>query len=80
MILLKLLKDILPNDNEFSDRTFDAKKNIYTMRMNLERIHTCTNDCILYRKDYESLKSCPICGLVQKIRIKFHQSFYSIFR
>ena len=28
-----------------------------------EQIHACPNDCILYRKDFELLKSCLRCGL-----------------
>ena len=33
------------------------------MGLNYERIHTCPNDCILYRKDYVGLESCPICEM-----------------
>jgi len=30
------------------------------MGMNYERIHTCPNDCILYKKNYEGLERYPI--------------------
>ena len=33
------------------------------MVMEYKKIHACLNDCILYRKDFELLKSCLRCGL-----------------
>ena len=59
-ILLNLLKDMLPEANELLDYTYDAKKILCSMGMNYERIHACPNDCILYKKNYESLKRCLI--------------------
>jgi len=35
------------------------------IRMNYERIHAFPNDCILYKKDYEGLKRCPVCEVDQ---------------
>jgi hypothetical protein len=32
----------------------------------VEKIHTCRNDCILYRgAKYQDIEKCPICGLDQ---------------
>ena len=67
--LLKLLKDMLPEDYELSDRTYNVKKIKCSIGMNYERIPAFPNDCILCRKDYEVLKSCPICDADQ-LRIK----------
>jgi len=50
--LLQLLKDMLLEGNTLPNRNYEAKK-----------IHAYPNDCILYRKDFELLKSCPRCGL-----------------
>jgi hypothetical protein len=34
------------------------------MRLEVEKIHACKNDCILYRgPEYGDLEKCPICGL-----------------
>jgi len=55
------LKDTLPEDNELLDRTYGSKKIMCSMGMNYKRIHACPNDCILYRKDNESLESYPAC-------------------
>ena len=51
MTLLKLLKDILPEDNELSDHTYDTKKIMRSMSMDYEKINVCSNDCILYQKN-----------------------------
>ena len=29
--------------------------------MEVERIHACPNDCILYRKEYADMHVCPVC-------------------
>jgi len=31
--------------------------------MEYEKIHACPNDCILYRKEFADLQSCPKSGL-----------------
>ena len=30
--------------------------------MQYDKIHTCPNDCILYRKKFKDAISCPVCG------------------
>ncbi|XP_031127661.1 uncharacterized protein LOC116029760 [Ipomoea triloba] len=60
--LLKLLKDMLPDDNELPCSTYEAKKMLCPLSMDIERIHACPNDCILYWKQYKDLHVCPECG------------------
>ena len=37
--------------------------------LNVQKIHTCPNDCILYRGEYENLEACPVCSALRyKIR------------
>ncbi|XP_019164339.1 PREDICTED: uncharacterized protein LOC109160506 [Ipomoea nil] len=60
--LLELLKDMLPGDNELPNSTYEAKKMLCPLSMDIEKIHACPNDCILYRKDYKDLNVCPKCG------------------
>ena len=31
--------------------------------MEYKKIHSCSNDCILYKNEYEVLRRCPRCGL-----------------
>jgi len=61
--LLQLLKDMLPEGNTLPNHNYEAKKILCPMGMEYKKIHACPNDCILYQKDFELLKSCPRCGL-----------------
>ena len=61
--LLMLLNEMLLEGNTLPTRNYDAKKILCLMGMEYKRIHTCPNDCILYRKEFEDLKKCLKCGL-----------------
>jgi len=61
--LLQLLKNMLPEGNTLPNRNYEAKKILCPMGMEYKKIHACPDDYILYRKDFELLKSCPRCGL-----------------
>jgi hypothetical protein len=63
--LLQLLGDMLPNQNELPDSTYRAKKLLCHLMMEVERIHACPNDCILYRNEYSHLDKCPKCNAPQ---------------
>ncbi|XP_031097022.1 uncharacterized protein LOC116001278 [Ipomoea triloba] len=60
--LLELIKDMFPSDNELPHSTYEAKKLLCLLGMDIERIHACPNDCILYWKEYKDLHVCPKCG------------------
>ncbi|XP_023756321.1 uncharacterized protein LOC111904846 [Lactuca sativa] len=59
--LLKMLHEMLPDDNELPVSTYQAKKLMCPMGMEIERIHACPNDCMLYRNEYADLHSCITC-------------------
>ncbi|XP_073133711.1 uncharacterized protein [Henckelia pumila] len=61
--LLSLLGEMLPDHNEFPLYYYDANKSFSALGMNYVKIHACPNDCILYRKEFEDLSNCPICGM-----------------
>ena len=61
--MLQLLKDMLSKGNILPNRNYEAKKIFCPIDMEYKKIHACSNDCILYRKDFELLKSCLRCGL-----------------
>jgi hypothetical protein len=62
--LLTLLKDMLPQGNAAPETVYEAKQIIYPLGLEVEKIHACKNDCILYcGPEYEDLEKCPICGL-----------------
>jgi len=62
-----LLKgNTLPNCN------YEAKKILYPIGMEYKKMHTCPNDCILYRKEFDWLKKCHKCGLSRyKLKDKY---------
>nr|KYP54599.1 hypothetical protein KK1_000791 [Cajanus cajan] len=47
----------------WSDKSFTERKKLCPMGLQYKKIHVCPNDCILYRKEFESLHKCPRCGL-----------------
>jgi hypothetical protein len=59
-----LLKDILPQGNIVPKTIYEVKQIICPLGLEVEKIHACKNDCILYRgHEYQDLEKCPICGL-----------------
>lgn len=59
--LLGLIQDMLPEDNVLPKSLAAIKKFLKIFGFGYENIHACKNDCILYRKEFEKLDSCPRC-------------------
>ncbi|KAK1627727.1 hypothetical protein QYE76_002042 [Lolium multiflorum] len=68
--LMIILKKLFPRNNELPVSTYEAKKLVCPLELDVQKIHACINDCILYRGEkYENLNKCPICGALRyKIR------------
>jgi hypothetical protein len=68
--LLKIMKKKLPKHNKLPGSTYEAKKVLYPLGLEVQKIHACINDYILYRgEEYENLEACPVCtALRYKIR------------
>ncbi|XP_071694952.1 uncharacterized protein [Rutidosis leptorrhynchoides] len=60
--LLELLHKMLPEDNELPVSTYYAKKLMCPMGLEIQRIHACPNDCMLYRNENDNLHECKVCG------------------
>jgi hypothetical protein len=57
-----MMKKPLPRDNELLASTYEAKKLVYPLRLDVQKIHARPTDCILYRdEEYENLDACPVC-------------------
>jgi hypothetical protein len=55
---------MLPQGNTVPETVYEAKYIIYLLGLEVEKIHACKNDCILYHgARYEDLEKYPICGL-----------------
>ncbi|KAI5343052.1 hypothetical protein L3X38_010928 [Prunus dulcis] len=61
--LLILQGDLLPEGNTIPTSMYEAKKTLCALGLSYEKMHTCPNDCILYRKEYEDSTNCPTCGI-----------------
>jgi hypothetical protein len=62
--LSTLLKDMLPQDNVVPETIYEAKQIISLLGLEVEKIHVCKNDCILYSgHEYEDLTKCLIYGV-----------------
>ena len=60
--LLSLVHDMLPADTVLPKSTDEVKKFLKQFGFGYDVIHACKNDCILYRKQYENVVSCPRCS------------------
>jgi hypothetical protein len=59
--MLKIVKDKLSEKNELPPTTYEAKQIVCPLGLEIQNIHVCPNDCILYRgNDYENLDVCPV--------------------
>ena len=50
--------------------TYETKQVVCPLELEIQKIHACPNDCILYRGEYENLDTCPV----------YHASRYKIKR
>jgi hypothetical protein len=58
-----LLKDMLPQGNTVPETVYEAKQIIYPLGLEVEKIHACKIDSILYHgPEYEDFEKYPICG------------------
>jgi hypothetical protein len=58
---LELLSKVLPKPNGLPTSTYIAKINCL-LTLGVEKIHTCTNHCILYQKEHEFKDKYPTCN------------------
>jgi hypothetical protein len=61
--LLSLVAKLLPKLNTLPTSTYIVRKLICSLSLGVDKIHVCPNHYILYRKEYEFNKKCPICGV-----------------
>ena len=76
--LLVMIKNMLPKDNEFPESTYEATKAVCPLGLEVQKIHACPHDCILYRGEYEDLNACPVCGATSSS--PFHERSFSSHR
>lgn len=60
--LLLFLKKLLPKENVLPESTYRAKRVVCPLGLEVQKIHACTNDCMLYRGEHADLQACLVCG------------------
>jgi hypothetical protein len=52
---------MLSKPNELTTTTYEAKKIVCPLGLQIEKIHACPNDCILYCGVHKNFDECPVC-------------------
>ena len=68
--MLGLFKEIHLEDNVLPRSTNEAKKIVFPLELEVQKIHTCVNDCILYRGEYKDYRACPTCKYARYKRMR----------
>jgi hypothetical protein len=68
--LLKMMKKMLPRDDKLPPNMYEAKKVVCPLGLEVQKIHACPNDCILYcGEEYKNFNACLVCNALRyKIR------------
>ena len=53
-----------------SKSVYEAKKIICPLGLEVERIHACKHNCVLFHGEYEDLDNFPKCGFDRYKKIK----------
>jgi hypothetical protein len=56
------LADVLPKGNSLPTSTYNAKKVVCPLGLEVQKFHACPKDCIIYLKEYAELQKCPVCN------------------
>jgi len=75
--LLGLFYQILQKGNTLPTSHYEAKKILCPMSMEYRKIHVVSNDCILYKKEFEGLHKYPRCR-VSRYKVKCLKDCISI--
>jgi hypothetical protein len=59
--LLQFLNDLLPKANVLPRSTYQTKKIVCPLGLEVEKTHACQNDCMLFRNKYAMLEECRVC-------------------
>jgi hypothetical protein len=66
--MLKIVKDKLPKNNELPPTTYEAKQIMCPLGLEVQNIHACPNDCILYRARNTGIWKLVLCATRYVIR------------
>jgi hypothetical protein len=59
--LLQFLNNLLPKANMLSRSTYQAKKIVCPLELEVKKIHACQNDLMLFHNEDGMLEECRVC-------------------
>lgn len=62
LALLKVLNEILLNDNRMPKSMYEAKRTLKHLGLDYDKIYVCPNDYILYGNKLKNPSECTSCG------------------
>jgi hypothetical protein len=67
--LVTVISDMLHEDHSLQTNMYEAQKVLRALKMPYEKIHTCPNGRVLFRKDHEKAMHCPKCKASRYIEV-----------
>jgi hypothetical protein len=61
--IVKLLAEAFSKCNTLPKSYNEPKNLLKESGLGYDSIHVCSNNCVLFRKQYAKLDDCPICGM-----------------
>ncbi|XXG79820.1 hypothetical protein AAC387_Pa09g0811 [Persea americana] len=62
-MVMMIMKDVIPESEMVPGSLYEeAKKFLHELGLGYKSIHTCKNDCVLFRKENENLENFQECG------------------
>lgn len=59
--ICQLMKEVLPDENLMTENFYSTKKLVQALGLPVEKIHCCTNGCMLYWAEDSELTNCKFC-------------------
>jgi len=60
--IIQLFSFLLPKSQCVPNTLEKVQKVVPDLGLDYQKIHACINDCVLFRKEYAELDTCPTCG------------------
>ncbi|XP_025792017.1 uncharacterized protein LOC112873220 [Panicum hallii] len=67
--MLTVFASLLPEGHILPKSMYESQKLLRALKMPYEKIHACSNGCVLFRKEYADDKYCPKCKASRYIEV-----------
>ena len=76
-MLLELLKEVLPNGDNFPGNFYEAKKIFRDLGLDYRKIDAYQQNCMLFTKKNANANKCTICGTSRWKNVEFKSNYGS---